>query len=300
MGGAVYNGGMEYVTKKLYDTLSVTGIVNLHFFTLDNDFTTEGERHPFYELVFVNAGGLHISSEDYTGDLAQGQMIIHRAGEEHSLSCTEGAEPSVIIIGFECDSAQINTFSTAPLTLGDAAIGRLAEIVKEGRNVFKPPYNTPVYDMKKKKHQPYGAEQMLKLSLESFLLLLFREYRTADGGEEKTEAPTPIHEVIAYVSANYLERMTIDELAFLFKTNRATLCREFKRETGTTLITFINDKKIVRAKEKIVTTAKTFTQIAEEMNFESIHYFTRFFKKMTGLTPKEFRQASKNKHTEEN
>ena len=218
---------MEYVTKKLYDTLSVTGIVNLHFFTFGNDFTTEGERHPFYELVYVNAGKLCISSEDYRGELSRGQMIIHRAGEEHSLTCAEDSEPSVIIIGFECDSREIDAFSASPLTLGDSAIKRLAEIVKEGRNVFKPPYNTPVYDMKKKRHQPYGAEQMLRLSLESFLLLLLREYRTAEGGEEKTETPTAIHEVVAYVSANYLERMTIDELAFLFKTNRATLCREF-------------------------------------------------------------------------
>lgn len=284
---------MEYVTKKLYDTLHVSGIVNLHFFTFDNDFTTEGERHPFYELVFVNAGKLHISSEDYSGELEKNQMIIHRAGEEHSLRCTEGMEPSVIIIGFECSSGLIDCFSAFPILLGDAAIKRLAEIVKEGRNVFKPPYNTPVYDMKKKKHQPLGAEQLLRLSLESFLLLLLREYPAADGAEDKSEAPAAIHEVVSYVSANYLERMTIDELAFLFKTNRATLCREFKRETGMTLVSFINERKVAKAKEKILHTEKTFTEIAEEMNFESIHYFTRFFKKMTGLTPKAFRKQGK-------
>ena len=154
-------------------------------------------------------------------------------------------------------------------------------------------------DMKKKKHQPFGAEQMLRLSMESFLLLLLREYRTSDGGEEMKETPAAIHEVVAYVDANYLERMTIDELAFLFKTNRATLCREFKRETGKTLVAFVNGKKIEKAKEKILTTEKTFTQIAEEMNFESIHYFTRFFKKMTGESPKDFRGRNKSQHERE-
>ena len=124
-------------------------------------------------------------------------------------------------------------------------------------------------------------------------MLLLREYRASDGGEEKAETPALIHEVVAYVSTNFLERMTIDELAFLFKTNRATLCREFKRETGKTLVAFINQKKVEKAKEKILFSGKTFTQIAEEMNFESIHYFTRFFKKMTGVTPKEFRQTHK-------
>lgn len=282
----------EYVTKELGDTLRVTGIVNLHFFDFDNDFVTVGERHPFYELIFVNEGRLEVSSEDYTGPLAKNQMIIHRANEEHLLRCSVGTAPSVVIIGFTCDSGEIDGFSRAPLSLGAAAIGRLAEIVKEGRNVFRPPYDQPVYDMKKKKHQPFGAEQLLRLSLESLLILLLREYRTQKMPVEQ-EPPMAIAEVVAYVDTNYLERVTIEELAFMFKTNRATLCREFKKVTGKTLVTFINEKKIARAKEKIVTTPKTFTEIAQEMKFDSIHYFTRFFKKMTGMTPKEYRQSQK-------
>ena len=59
---------------------------------------------------------------------------------------------------------------------------------------------------------------------------------------------------------------------------------------------FINGKKFEKAKRKIVTTPDTFTKIAEELNFESIHYFTRFFKKMSGETPKSFRK----KHSEYN
>ena len=85
--------------------------------------------------------------------------------------------------------------------------------------------------------------------------------------------------------------MTIDELAFLFKTNRATLCRDFKKTTGKTVIEFINHKKFETAKYMILNTNDTFTKIAEELNFESIHYFTRFFKKMAGITPKDFRKS---------
>ena len=102
--------------------------------------------------------------------------------------------------------------------------------------------------------------------------------------------PLLINEIIAYVSDNYLEKITIDELAFLFKTNRATLCRDFKKNTGKTLIEFINMKKFEGAKYMIMNTRSTFTKIAESLNFESIHYFTRFFKKMSGMTPKEYRK----------
>ena len=144
---------MKYVTKELEQTLSVTGIVNLHFFEFGKDFATEGERHPFYELVFVNSGKLYISSDDYTGYLKKHQLLIHRASSEHSLRCDVDNAPTVIILGFECSSDMINPFSSIPVSLDDEKVKKLAEIVKEGRNVFMPPYNIPVYDMKKRKKQ---------------------------------------------------------------------------------------------------------------------------------------------------
>ena len=126
--------------------------------------------------------------------------------------------------------------------------------------------------------------------LEYFLIQLIRKYRYDENAEDGGDAPSVINEIIKYVSDNYLEKITIDELAFLFRTNRATLCKEFKRATGRTLVEFINDKKFEKAKRKILGSDATFTKIAEELNFESIHYFTRFFKKMSGMTPKEFRK----------
>ena len=131
---------------------------------------------------------------------------------------------------------------------------------------------------------------MLKILLEYFLIRLIREYNFNINAEEGAEAPLLINEIIAYVTDNYLERITIDELAFLFKTNRATLCRDFKKSTGKTLVEFVNSKKFEAAKYKILNSSDTFTKIAEELNFESIHYFTRFFKKMSGMTPKDFRK----------
>ncbi len=283
---------MEYVAKRLNDTINVTGIVNLHFFEFAKDLTTTDERHPFYELVFVNSGVLNISSEDYRGTLSENEMIIHRCDILHSLSCSAENSPDVIIIGFECNSRRIDDFSKMPILLGDSNIKKLAEIVKEGRNVFMPPYNLPVYDMKKKKHQLFASEQMLKILLEYFLIKLIREYNFSINAEEGAEAPLLINEIIAYVTDNYLEKITIDELAFLFKTNRATLCRDFKKSTGKTIIEFINTKKFESAKYMIINSNDTFTKIAEDLNFESIHYFTRFFKKMSGMTPKDFRKRN--------
>ncbi len=291
----LYNYGMEFKLKHLETKLNVTSVANLHFFEFEKDFFTKNDRHSFCELVYVSSGKLNIASEDFNGTLNKNQIIIHRASTAHSLSCTKENAPTVIIIGFECNYPKLDYFSFHPVTLGDSDVKKLAEIVKEGRNVFTPPYNKPTFDMKKKKKQLFGAEQMLKILLEYFLIELIRRYNS-DGAENNFDSDSysiSINEIIKYVDDNYLEKITIDELAFLFKTNRATICREFKAATGKTIMTYIDGKKTAAAKYKIAHSDATFTQIAEDLNFESIHYFTRFFKKQTGMTPKEYRKTVK-------
>lgn len=288
---------MEFVKKNLNETIIINGIVNVHFFEFIKDYQTINDKHPFYELVFVSSGKLTINSEDFNGDLEKNKLIIHRENEYHSLSCNNESNNTVIIIGFTCKTGnEIERFSKAPITLSDFEIKKLAEIIKEARNVFAPPYNVPIYNMKKKKNAPYGSEQMLKILLEYFLIGLLRNSYEQENAEEiLTTEKLNVNEIVDYINDNYLEKITIDELSFIFRTNRSTLCKEFKNLTGLTISSYINQKKTELAKNKIVNTNKTFTEIADQLNFESIHYFTKFFKKMTGVSPKAYRKSFKNK-----
>ncbi len=282
---------MNFKIKQLNSTISVSGIVNVHFFDFTTDYKTKDDCHPFCELLYVNSGTLYVTAESYTGPLNKGEIIIHKPNERHSLKSTTELSPSVIIIGFVCNENDLNIFSEHPFTLSDAEITKLAEIVKEGRNVFAPPYNIPVYNMKKKERKIYGSEQLLRILLEYFLINLVRRFKISDATTDSNAIETfAIDEIVSYVDTNFLEKITIEELSFLFGTNRSTLCKEFKRATGKTLISYISDKKLELAKEKVINSNKSFTLIAEELNFESIHYFSRFFNKMTGLTPREYRK----------
>ena len=264
---------MDYVLKKLNNSLAITGIVNLHFFEFPSEFYTKTDSHPFFELVYVSSGKLKINSASFNGILEKGKII------------------TVIIIGFTCDEKELERFSKAPFSLSASDIKKLAEIIKEGRNVFAPPYDVPVYNMKKKKNAPFGAEQMLKLLLEYFLIGILREVNRSEFTEESVETEKlSVSEIANYLDENYKEKITLDELSFIFKTNRSTLCKEFKNAFNKTIVEYLNDKKIKKAKEKIQNTNKTLTEISEDLNFESIHYFTRFFKKMTGVSPKEYRK----------
>lgn len=287
---------MEYSLKKLNQSLKVSEIAYVHFFEFQRDFFTNAENHPFYELVFVSSGNLEISSEQFKGKLLKGEMIIHKPNEYHSLSCDSDSTPTVIIIGFTCDDDRLLRFSGTPLTLGNSEVKKLAEIIKEARNVFAPPYDIPLFDMKKRKNSPFGAEQLLGGLVEYFLINLIREHTDSSLQliNERVEKFSA-NEIVSYISDNYKEKITLDELAFIFRTNRSTLCKEFKLATGKTIVEFMNNKKIEKAKSLILSTDLTFTEIAEKLNFESIHYFTRLFKLTTGLTPKDFKNTQHKK-----
>ena len=282
---------MKYKLKNLKESLNVESVANIHFFEFDKNFETKNDSHPFAELVFVSRGEMSVKSESFNGLLKKNQAIIHKPNEAHSLSCHTKSLPTVIIIGFDFNANETLDFAYKPITLSLANINMLAEIVKEGRNVFAPPYDIPTYDMKKKSDIKYGAEQLLKNKLEIFLLELIIE-NMLEHTKQKSAKQTPIQnisEIIKYIDENFLQKILLDELAFLFHTNRAYLCKEFKRITGKTILRYTNDKKIALAKEYIASTNKNFTEIAYELNFDTIHYFTKFFKRETGKTPKEFR-----------
>ncbi|MBQ8907505.1 MAG: helix-turn-helix transcriptional regulator [Clostridia bacterium] len=279
---------MNFAIKSLSYALKVTGIANVHFFDFDKSFATEYDSHPFYELIFVSSGALDILSEGFSGTLEKDTLLIHAPNEKHALRAG-GKAPAVIIIGFTYEGESLAPFAQ-PLKLGEGEIKRLAEIVKEARNVFAPPHNIPTHNMKKNPNQPYGAEQMLKILLEHFLISLHREYGAKRRQTDGVKHTFSVYQIVEYLNTKYTEKITLNELSFLFGTNRTTLCREFKAATGKTVAAYVAEKRLEEAKTRIVSSSATFTEISAALHFDSIHYFTRFFKKNTGLTPKEYRR----------
>jgi len=65
----------------------------------------------------------------------------------------------------------------------------------------------------------------------------------------------------------------------------------FKQEVGETLTEYVNGKRIKRAMQLLETTKMQVQTIAQNCGILDVHYFSKIFKKTTGMTPKEYRES---------
>lgn len=281
---------MEFKLKTFNTPVTIERIANIHYFEFINEYHTIPDTHNFRELVYVDKGSITVKAENYEGPLCDNQIIIHRQNERHSITCDADTTPDVIVIGFECSCPELDIFSGMPTLVTPELKKLLARALNEGMSVFAPPYNTPyLKDMKKRSVYPYGADQLIKLYLEEFLILLIRTAKESNNLANSENVQTvSVDRIWQYVNEHYSEKISLDNLCFLFGTNKTTLCRDFKKVYGVTLLNYINTLKIKDAKRLLRGGNLSVTEVSEKCGFNSVHYFCRFFTKQTGLSPKKY------------
>ncbi len=277
---------MEFRLKRFENAITVSRIANIHYFEFTKQYHTFKDKHLFREMIYVDSGFILVDSEEYTGALNCGDLLIHKADETHSLTCPDDEAPNVIIIGFECNSPELDTFSCKPTQLNDTQKKLLTDIIKEGRNVFLPPYDIPNQkDMKKRKDYPFGSDQMIKIKLEAFFIELIRSCTNTVNETAGESSVEKIGAVCQYLNEHFRENISLSELCFLFGTNKTTLCNRFKAIHGETIVSYTNKLKIKEAKKLLRKGSHNLTEISEMIGFSSVHYFSRTFKKLENQSP---------------
>lgn len=101
------------------------------------------------------------------------------------------------------------------------------------------------------------------------------------------------HRVINYLESNLTTHVTIEQICRDNLIGRSQLQKIFKVQCNMGIIEYFSMLKINAAKEMIRTNRMNFTQISEHLGYTSIHYFSRQFKKMVGMTPSEYASSIK-------
>ncbi|MBQ6829961.1 MAG: helix-turn-helix transcriptional regulator [Clostridia bacterium] len=284
---------MSFQLKQFEQVLDVPRIANIHYFEFLPNFDTGADRHPHRELIYVDYGRVEIESDNYRGVLLPKQLIIHKENEMHALRCPDDTPVNVAVIGFECHCPELDVFSQMPISLPQQMQPLLSDIMLKSRSMFLPPYDLPgIRDMKRRSDQPFGTEQQLKIMIELLLIQLIQNSGVTDHEEAII---TKTNNVGEYLDQNFRENLKLDDLCFLFNTNKTTLCSRFRQTYGCTITSYVNRLKIEEAKRLLRQEKHSVSQISQQLSFSSVHYFSRMFKQYTGLSPKKYVDTIKSK-----
>lgn len=92
-----------------------------------------------------------------------------------------------------------------------------------------------------------------------------------------------------FIESNYMERITVDELADKFAVGRRSFERRFKRATNNTVVEYMQRVKIEAAKRSFESSRKNINEVMYDVGYSDTKAFRMIFKKITGLTPIEYR-----------
>jgi AraC-like DNA-binding protein len=99
--------------------------------------------------------------------------------------------------------------------------------------------------------------------------------------------------VLNYIGTNYMQRITIKEMATLIYMSEGHFCRFFKAMVRQTPIEYINSFRINKAVDLIEHTNRKILDIAMEVGFDNLSYFIRKFRAQTNCTPAQYRKRSR-------
>jgi two-component system response regulator YesN len=98
-----------------------------------------------------------------------------------------------------------------------------------------------------------------------------------------------------FMEMNYNRPITLADIAHEAHLSVSRLAHLFREQVGITLIDFLTNVRINAAKRLMLKTEMNCTQVCFEVGYNNQSYFTRTFKQVTGMTPRQFRQANKRK-----
>ena len=145
-----------------------------------------------------------------------------------------------------------------------------------------------------KNKQPF-YEMLLKEKLLHILILLFSYgyIRESDDSHITSENRRHIKSALEYITDHYSEKISISEMAQLAGFSENYFMSLFRQYVGMSCIQYVNHYRIQKAAHALEETTKSVSEIAMIHGFDNISYFNLQFRRVFGMTPREFRSYRK-------
>ena len=289
---------MDYVKKKRFDVIRIKSLISVHYFEYYKDFKFAGEYHDFWEFLYVDKGEVNVQADFVWHSLKQGEIIFHKPNEFHNVQANGVTAPNLVVVGFDSSSKAMSWFSNKIFKVSSTTRKFIADIVFEAKQAFSSSQNDPYLKyLTRRKRAIFGSEQMVYLNLEQLLISLRREQPPVSAklpGIMKQSAETNLFEkILHFFETNLDSQITLTDLCKIFPVGQSTIKKLFYEKAQCGVIEYHRKLRINEAKRLIREKNMNFTVISEELDFSSLHYFSRCFKKITGMSPSEYARSLK-------
>ena len=223
-------------------------------------------------------------------------MLFHKPNEFHSLSANGESAPNVFIMSFVCKSSAMRFFENKKVKLDKSLVKFIYFIIEESKKTFNLPYSNP--ELKKMEFLPrpaLGGQQLMENFLEILLISIMRDETEKENADvvflpEEEFGGRISQSIIKVLNEKVDERLCVQDICDRLNYNKSYIFRQFKKDTGSTIMVYFTKLKIEKAKKLLRETKMNITQIADALSFDTPNYFTKTFKKITGVSPLKYKR----------
>lgn len=281
----------QFIGSTLRNDIVIGKLYTVHYFEFSNSYRFVGEKHNFWELVYVDKGEIIAYSDNNANVLKQGEVIFHKPNEWHNIQSNGVTAANVAIVSFECNSRAMEFFNNKILKVGQTQKKIISKIILEYTNAFETPFNDLYTNqLVRKKNQPIGSEQLLKLHICELLISFMRS--TIPESQytmiSVNNSESTLNLLLTYMNEHVHTTVTVEQLVKYSGLNRTGINNLFKQNFGKGAIEHFIGMKIEAAKKYLRENNFNVTQISELLGYSNVHYFSRQFKKVTGMSPIEY------------
>lgn len=277
-------------------------LLHVNYVKLNEKWNYENVISPYFRIYYIDEGEGFISGKQEKIKLEKGYLYIIPSFTLCHLRCNDYLSQYFLHF-FEESAEGISLFEynrkVIKVPARDTDIvnfKRLLEI-NPGRGINRSD-NPTVYE----KNAYYKSYQELNKTVsdsvyfetQGIMLQLISRFLNSNRFKNNNPDPIPskILDAIRYIQLNLNENLTVAYLASRANLNEDYFSRLFFRYTGQRPSTYLHEKRIERAQYLIATTNLSYTEIAGRIGFENISHFSKIFKKVTSLTPGQYRQQN--------
>ena len=244
----------------------------------EQGFLFPGESHPMIELTYVDQGSLHSVAEGQDLLLKQGDLVVYGPGQWHMQYADIGVAPRFVTISFALKGTDITPLMNRKFTAPQNVVTQLQAMLREQERM----------DM-------YSADIILS-QMNLLILMLLREAEAPKAG--KLQTSNAIHsenEIIRqaqqYISTHIREKLSVPLVARQVDVSPSYLTALFHKNLQISPGEYIRRIKLQESKQMIRENNLNFTEIAAELQYSTVHHFSRQFKEKFGITPTEYAKS---------